>query len=97
MTDLDLAAVEAAAAPQALAIAEKIAAGARANYRFRALKTNDPKIGVIAEPTAFGARVITYNSFAHWDEWGTVTLKPSGAMRSAAARVGLFRPSPKPS
>ncbi len=75
-------------------VAESIAREARAGYAQHELKTADPKRGVIVESDERGVRVVTYNSFAHLDEWGgpNVRSTPTGAMRSAAARHGDFHP-----
>lgn len=91
---LDLAAIVEAVRPQLEDIAEDIARDARAGYQQHELKTANPKDGVIVESDAQGVRVVTYNSFAHLDEWGgsNVHSTPSGAMRSAAARHGDFHP-----
>lgn len=90
---LDDAVVAAAARGQLEEIAEGIAVEARRGYQQSELKTADPKRGVIVESDSDGVRVVTYNSFAHFDEWGggRVRSTPTGAMRSAAARAGRFR------
>lgn len=89
---LDAAVVAAAARDELVDIAEGIAAAARRGYQQSELKTADPRRGVIVE-TDETVRVVTYNSFAHFDEWGggAVRSTPTGAMRAAAARAGRFR------
>lgn len=89
---LDLAAIAEAVRPQLEDIAEDIARDARAGYQQHELKTANPKNGVIVESDAQGVRVVTYNSFAHLDEYGGGHSTPTGAMRSAAARHGRFTP-----
>lgn len=90
---LDLAVWADAAQPGLEDIAHDIAAGARAGYQQSDLRTDDPKTGVIVESGPDGVKVVTYNSFAHFDEWGGsgVRSTPTGAMRAAAARAGTFR------
>lgn len=91
------AALAEAVIPQLEDIAEDIAADARRGYQQSELKTANPGNGVIVESGKSGVRVVTYNSFAHLDEYGgpNVYSTPTGAMRSAAARHGNFRPEGK--
>ena len=89
---LDLAAIAEAVRPQLEDIAEDIARDARAGYQQHELKTADPRMGVIVEPTDKGFRAVTYNPFSHLDEYGGGHSTPTGAMRSAAARHGRFTP-----
>lgn len=89
---IDLAAFARAAQAGLTKVAEDIARDARDGYAQHELKTDNPRNGVIVEPTALGARVVTYNSFAHLDEYGGGHSTPTGAMRSAAARHGRFTP-----
>ena len=91
---LDSAAIIAASKAAMEEVAEQIAADARAHYLQHELNTSNPRSGVIVESDQRGVRVVTYNSFAHLDEWGGTGVRstPTGAMRSAAAKHGAFTP-----
>lgn len=86
-----------ACADDLVEIAEDIAADARRGYQQSALKTDNPRTGVIVESDEEGVRVVTYNSFAHLDEYGgpNVRSTPTGAMRAAAVAKGNFKPEGK--
>lgn len=96
-TGFDPTVLAAAVRPQLEDIAESIAADARRGYKFKRLKTDNPRTGVVVESSRTLVRVVTYNEFAHLDEYGGpgVRSTPTGAMRSAASRHGDFRPEGK--
>lgn len=80
-------------------VAEKIAAEARRNYRLSDLKKKRRMSGVVVERGSDGNPVVlTRNSFAHLDEYGSganLLSTPSAAMRRAAMKHGRFTPRPK--
>lgn len=96
--DLKLVEQVAMQTEEAMAIAEAIAVEARAGYQMHELKTDDPRMGVVAEMVDGVPTVLTRNPFAHLDEYanGNAYNLPSAAMRSAAANHGKFTPAPPP-
>lgn len=94
LVSLDPAALMAAVQPQLVAVAEEIAADARAGYAMHRKRTPGNKLPVVVEADTDLVRVVTYDPLAHIDEWGGsgVHSTPTGAMRSAAAAHGRFTP-----
>jgi hypothetical protein len=94
LISLELDAIADACRSQLEQVAESIAKDARRGYQQHELKTANPRTGVIVESDSEGVRVVTHNSFAHFDEWGgsKVRSQPTGAMRTAAMRHGEFHP-----
>ena len=91
MADLD-ADLRKAAAPGLLAVAERIAAQARANAAMHALKsgTHAFKARVVDN----GTRVVvsSTSSFAHLEESGTARRPGRAPLRRAALVAGRFTP-----
>lgn len=90
----DTVAVTKAAQPDLHKIATEI--GQKAARRMRFSRHQDPDAWVTEDLPDGRVRVGLTSSFGHLDEWGGARSRPSGALRSAAAEAGDFKPAPKP-
>lgn len=85
LDDLDLDAIRDAVRPDLEAVADQIAAGARAGRLYG--------VEVISDES--GVSVVSHGSFDHWKEWGGGRIPPTAPMRSAASRAGRYVPEGK--
>lgn len=83
--ELNIDAIREAVLPDLEAVAEQIAAGARAGRLHQ--------VEVISD--AQGVSVVSHGSFDHWKEWGNAKQPPTAPMRSAASRAGRYVPEGK--